>query len=892
MPEPALQAPASLFRDRISAPLVRILRVYVALITSFVMVLMVAATYSYAVIDIEHQRDKLLQRLTNEATTQIDELNALAHSPLLWTGLTDSKGREVYLEPLLERFNRGGTRQFTVLDYRGRMVLGPARKAGEESAAPDITTEPAVLAAVREGRNGFGLRTVESGVPQVLLVHRITDPESEVAVGFLVALIDTNILVRRLGLNSGLSLSVTVGDLAMARPTASRWMYSAEGRGQGGYDDLIVPIRVWIGKPVYASAAVTLTGLAIALVLGLWMIRRVNAWARRFAATTTQRLDRLLVECQKILAGEVPDTVEAKPDDELSKVTEALNAMMLNQRRFTDELRTTSLVFSTAAEGILVTDPQGRITQANAALLAMTGYAREELIGQQAGSLYRLVGDREAGRRMASALGETGRWNGETTFIGRDQQAIPTSVAISRISDDGNRILGNVAVITDIRRLKEVENRLRQLADVDALTGLRNFRNMSEQVQQMLDAARATSQRYAVAFLDLDNFKAINDDHGHDAGDAVIQAVARHLSERLPPGHLLCRRSGDEFIALIDRAGETDDDLEALLRRLMPLTVPTDAGALRISFTMGVSRFPEDATEWRELQICADMAMNEAKQERRGSIVWYDPQIGRRLHRRRQIEGRLRQAIENREIEVHYQPEVDLRNGRVIGFEALARWADPELGPVSPSEFIPAAEEARLIEALTLCVATRVLRDKPLLQQRFPGAMVAFNVSPQVLRGSALLEFFSDQSLIQEGILEGLEIELTETQIARSSPRLQLQVQALVGMGVRLVIDDFGTGYSSLSRLTQFPISRLKIDRSFVQGLDRTRGTRIALLIIDLAKVLGFEVTAEGVETADQCESLVRMGCVRGQGWLFAKALPAADWLGPESPVRFPARSG
>lgn len=193
-----------------------------------------------------------------------------------------------------------------------------------------------------------------------------------------------------------------------------------------------------------------------------------------------------------------------------------------------------------------------------------------------------------------------------------------------------------------------------------------------------------------------------------------------------------------------------------------------------------------------------------------------------------------------------------------------------------------------MIDLLTLCIADRVLHDKPLLQARFPGAVVAFNASPQVFHRSRLLEFLAERSMRDEGLLAGLEIELTESEVSRIDPSVQLQVQALVGMGIRLVIDDFGTGYSSLSRLTQFPISRIKVDRSFVQGLNRPREMRIARLVIDLAKVLGFEVTAEGVETHEQRENLLALGCRRGQGWLFSQALPASELVGERFPVKFP----
>lgn len=875
------------FKERISVPLVQILGVYVALITCLVMGLTVLAAYLQQSADVGHQRQRVLTRLVAEITSQASEISALATSPLLWTGLTDSQGREVYLSPLLERFNRGGARRLYVLDYRGRVFIAPNTEPA--SIASAIASDSVVVAAVDQGSDGFGLRATAGGVPQILLVHRILNPNTDGAVGYIVAVIDVPKALSLLRLEPDVALSLAIGQSALTPEPDGRWLIGGEASATASEGEMSVPVRVWVGRPIYSAALYVLAGLLVALLLGWWIIQRVKAWADRFATATTERLDRLLLECQAILEGKRLTAVEPGPDDELSQVTRALNAMLVKQRRFTDELRTTAQVFETAAEGILVTEPDGRIVQANAALLAMTGYPRVDLLGKPSGILYRKAQDLEIGLQMAASLSQTGRWSGETTFLGRSGELIHASVALSRIQNDEGEVLGNVAVITDISRLKKVEHQLRDLANRDALTGLPNFLYMSEQVQLALQDATAQSRRWAVVFLDLDHFKSVNDDLGHDAGDTVVKSLAAHLQQRLPAGHLLCRRSGDEFIAMIERSGEDDDTLTQMLNRLTPLEVSTEAGLVRVTATIGVSRFPEDAANWHDLQICADVAMNEAKQERRGSLVWYDERIGHRLYRRRQIQGRLAEAIENSAFSVHYQPEVDLRTGRVIGFEALARWDDPELGRVSPAEFIAAAEEGRMMDAFTLCIAQKVLEDKPRLQARFPKVVVAFNASPQVFRRSRLLDFLSDWSLREPGILEGLEIELTETEISRSDFSLQTQMQALVGLGVRLAIDDFGTGYSSLSRLTQFPISRLKIDRSFVQGMERTRELRIARLIVDLAKALNLEVIAEGVETVEQREALLRIGCHRGQGWLFARAMPVSELLASDKPVTFPA---
>lgn len=872
-------------RDRISNALIRILRLYVALIMIAVMGLIALAAYFYQGAQLDYWREKVLTRVSAAVTNQDSELSGLAASPLLLT----ERGREAHLAPLLERFNRGPLRKFYILDGRGRAVLPPDSRLAADAKA--IASDPIVAAAVNGARRGLGLRVPGPGQAgtQILVVSPFLDPSAESVAGYIVSALDLSLLLAQIGVDPDLKMSLTLGDQTVSPPASSLWMFTSEGATVAAAGDLVVPLRIQVGRDLHTSVGIGVLAMLGVLLLGILMIRRVKAWAVRFAMTITQRLDQLVVQCQNILAGQRLELVEPGPDDELSQVTQALNTMLMQQKKFTDDLHTTSLVFSMAAEGILVTDGEGKIVRANSALLAMTGYLRSELIGQLAGTLYRDESSQEIGRVMAASLQATGRWSGETIFIGRGKRQIPVSVAISRILDDAGDPLGNVAVITDISRLKKIESRLRDLANQDALTGLPNFRYMSEQVQQLLDAAKSDGRQLAILFMDLDNFKAVNDENGHGVGDTLIKAIASHLSHQLPSGHLLCRRSGDEFIAVVERRPGRDPDLSRQLERLFPLLVSTEAGLLSVTATIGISRFPQDADNWQDLQICADVAMAEIKSTKRGHVGWYDAAFGQRLYRRRQIQLRLREAVRSQAFQVHYQPELDLRTGQVIGFEALARWQDPELGEVHPSEFVPVAEEARMMDALTLSIADRVLRDKPLLQAHFAGAVVAFNASPQVFRGSRLLEFLSERNARDDSVLSGLEIELTESEVSRIDPSLQLQIQALVGMGARLVIDDFGTGYSSLSRLTQFPISRIKIDRSFVEGLSRPREMRIARLVIELARTLGFQVTAEGVETVEQMQTLVGMGCYRGQGWLFSPALPASELVAAKQPVHFPS---
>jgi len=869
------------FRQRISIELARIVGAYVALTVLLVAAIAVGGAILFTRMDLGHHRELVRTRLVTEMSNVGHEMTALATSPLLWTGLTDSFGRETYLAPLIARLNRAGLRRYVLLDYRGRVFM-----ATDMAQAQALAADPVVAAAVRSGRTGHGIRADAQGAPEMVLVHRVMSPQSDSPVGFIVGVVRVGTMAEQIEWRFGMRVSVAVGEQAPVPALPAGWNFSAPGAERIMVGDDSVPLRFWVVQPVLPVAGAIAAAILLAVAAGLLLWHRVRHWAHRFSVAITARLDRLLVDCQRLLAGESVTKLDDTVDDELSEVTRALSVMLRVQRKATDEMRTTALVFSTAAEGILVTDPSGGIVDANPALCAMTGFSRNELVGRRAGSLYRSVGRGDQRREMIESLQARGRWSGETNFLDRGGRVIPTSVSISSIRNEAGESLGNVAVITDVSKLKEAENKLRDLAFRDALTGLANFRLLSRDVRQMVTTLPVGTGRLAVLFIDVDQLKYVNDTYGHETGDAMIKSVAARLQQVLPPGHLLCRRSGDEFLAVVDiTLPGSEERLREVLDRFNPVQVPVGSETLPASATVGVSRLPEDATNWQELQICADVAMNEAKQTRRGSVLWYDARLGRKMYRQRQVQRRLAQAIEQEAIRVHYQPEVDLRTGHVIGFEALARWTDPELGVVPPAEFIVVAEDAHLIEPLTLLVAQAVLRDKPRLQARFPGAVVAFNVSPQVLRNPRLHKLLAGRAA-EGSVIDGLEVELTESRVDFGEGGLLPHLQALTDLGVRLAIDDFGTGHSSLSRLAQLPISRLKIDRSFVADLHQERHAKIARLIVNLARGLGFEVTAEGVETAQQAQDLLEMGCGRGQGWLYARAMPLEEVLALTEPLQ------
>lgn len=551
---------------------------------------------------------------------------------------------------------------------------------------------------------------------------------------------------------------------------------------------------------------------------------------------------------------------------------------MLQKQRVAAQKQTVfSRVFETAAEAILITSQQGLVQDVNAALTEMIGYTKEELIGEPAGRLY-IQDDRSVDvPNIAETVRSKGSWRGETYFLTKQQTLLPVLLSVSTLLDADGKSQGYVSVFADIRAIREAEKKLQDLLNEDQLTGLPNYRGFLDHFNQ-----HSPNARLAMVFIDLDNFKNINDTFGHDQGDEVIRQIAKHLKATLPAGNFLCRRSGDEFIAVLD-VEEPIAEFQAQLQRLFRPAVFTvhhlGAVEVTVTFSAGAALFPDHATSIRELLIYADTALLSAKESGRNQIQWLNTHKVEATTRKTQLNSRLAVAIREGRIHPHYQAEVDLVTGKIIGFEALARWFDQELGMISPGEFIPLAEQSGAIDPLTERLFTQVVKDSHAIRAQFPNATIALNSSPQLLCGKRLLTMLSHLAAERDNGLEGFVLEITENDFAMSAQELTTQLQAIMGLGVRIAIDDFGKSYSSLFRLASMPIQKLKIDMSFIAGMQREENTKIISAILALAQSLRLEVTAEGVETQFQRETLIQLGCQKAQGFFYSKPLKLTELL-------------
>jgi diguanylate cyclase (GGDEF)-like protein/PAS domain S-box-containing protein len=535
-----------------------------------------------------------------------------------------------------------------------------------------------------------------------------------------------------------------------------------------------------------------------------------------------------------------------------------------------------------AADPMMLTDARGRILAVNPAFSRLTGYAPAQVIGRPASIL-------RSGRhgsgfydRMWKRLHEAGEWSGEIWNRHADGGAHPAWLAIASVADGAGDSVGYLAVLQDISVFKDAESRLHHLAHHDPLTGLANRLLFQDRVAQQLTLAKRDNERVAVLYVDLDRFKTLNDGYGHEAADKLLHQVATRVKSVVREQDTVARIGADMFTVLVPRMKNHQDAVTVagkLLKAMLP-PFEVDGRALCVSASVGIAVFPDHAASVTELQQCAEQAVAAAKRSGGGCMRAYSRELPRQNMGWPAIAGALDRALDMNEFELHYQPQVDAVSGRIAGAEALLRWRHPALGPVPPSEFIRIAERTGKIVPIgewvvrEACRQSRAWREEGLRAVR-----IAVNVSSRQLEDPNFVRIV-EAGLADGGVAPNLfELEITETDFSEYPPAVLATLARLGEIGVKIAIDDFGVGYSSLDRIKKLPVSKIKIDQSFVHDLLSHRHSgAIAAAIISLGEALHLEVTAEGVESEAQYRNLLEKGCGEMQGYFFGRPMSAAEF--------------
>jgi len=563
---------------------------------------------------------------------------------------------------------------------------------------------------------------------------------------------------------------------------------------------------------------------------------------------------------------------EGKPSALIMEAEDVTSARLAE-----DQLRITARVFDRAGEAIIVSDPNGIIQTVNAAFTRISGYSSEEAVGQRTTLLKSGLHSPEFYESMWQSLLNKGFWQGEISNRRKNGEVYPEWLTINSVSNDRGELEHYVAVFSDISQLKDSQRRAEYLSTHDALTGLPNRSLFNDRLRQAIALARRSQQRVAALFIDLDNFKTINDTLGHDVGDHLLKECALRLRQVVRDVDTVSRVGGDEFIAML-----VGCDLEAtslVANRIVDeMAASFDIGVRRlfVSASIGVAFFPEDGVDSDSLIKAADAAMYRAKESGRNRVEFFKPDLRVRLLKRAALESGLREAVRHQRLRLVFQPQWALEPGvHLVGAEALLRWYDHELGEVSPAEFVPIAEAGGLIADIDRAAQVLLLQQLRTWQDiGLTVPRISFNLSPRSIREPD----YAEQLLSRLGDLavphDWLCVEITEGALLESSAHVIRNLGLLREAGIAISIDDFGTGYSSLSYIKRLPISSIKIDKSFVDGLGSdAEDEAITSAILGLAQALSLTAVAEGVESKLQLDWLREHRCEMAQGFLLGKPM-------------------
>jgi len=547
-------------------------------------------------------------------------------------------------------------------------------------------------------------------------------------------------------------------------------------------------------------------------------------------------------------------------------------------------LQLAASVFKHAREGIVITDTRAVILESNETFADITGYSGEEVVGQNISILKSGRQPPEFYIAMWQALVDKGHWYGEIWNRRKDGTEYAENLTISAVRDAAGRTVNYIALFTDITPMKVQQQQLEHIAHYDALTNLPNRVLLADRLQQAIIQSQRRNKSLAVAYLDLDGFKSVNDQHGHEIGDELLVAVSGAMKTALREGDTLARIGGDEFVAvLVDL--DSPRDCEPVLARLLHAaadSVKIGEAELQVSASIGVTLYPQDGADADQLMRHADQAMYQAKQSGKNRYHLFDVAEDMAVKTQRENLEQIRHAFGRREFVLYYQPKVNMKTGEVVGAEALIRWQHPERGLLPPGAFLPVIEDHPLSVEVGEWVIDTALVQIAAWQSAGLKIPVSVNVGARQLQQGDFVQRLSALLAAHPGVApRSLELEVLETSALQDITHVSQVMRACREIGVRFALDDFGTGYSSLTYLKRLPVEMLKIDQSFVRDmLNDPDDLSIIEGIVGLAAAFNRKVIAEGVETVAYGELLLPLGCELAQGYGIARPMPAADFAG------------
>ncbi len=531
-----------------------------------------------------------------------------------------------------------------------------------------------------------------------------------------------------------------------------------------------------------------------------------------------------------------------------------------------------------SASAVLITDIHGIVEYVNLKFIQLTGYSSSEIIGQNPRILKSDVTPRKVYEELWQTILSGKEWRGELLNRRKSGEVYWSITSISPLKNDEDQITHFIANVEDINERKNAEVTIERLAYYDPLTELPNRRMLQGRLELALKRSQRQGSIAALLYLDLDNFKHVNDSLGHPAGDNLLREMSSRITRSLRDDDVVCRLGGDEFAVILHDVRHNQDVAQVIqyLMETMSEPMALEGCEVVVTSSVGIALFPKDGSDGNTLEKHADIALYHAKSEGRNTFRFFSEELNSSLRDRIAMEQGLRHALKQNELELLYQPKVSISTGRVTGVEALLRWNSPEFGTVSPLRFIPIAEETRQIIPIGEWVLHHACIQQLEWEKQGLGLSMAVNLSAVQFKAPELIERISaiiDESGIRP---ENLELELTESALVEKPDEVVRVLESLRSLGCSISIDDFGTGYSSLSYLKAFPVTILKIDRSFVRDLSHNSGDRaIAQSVVNLATNLDMLTVAEGVETNEQYKILKQIGCTYIQGYLYSRPLHA-----------------